>query len=589
VSTLDPNRLHRLIEVGRSLLGELDLDLVLERVLDAARDLTGARYAALGVLDPDHEELERFITRGVDPDTRARIGDLPRGHGVLGTLIRDPRPLRLTDVGAHPDSWGFPAGHPPMSTFLGVPIVIRGQAFGNLYLTEKEDGEFDETDEETMVVLADWAAIAISNAEAHRAVRGRRDDLERAVSGLEATTEIARAVGSETRLDRVLELIVKRGRGLVCARAMAILVQEGDEVVVTAVAGQLDNSILGTRLPVEESVSGQVLKTGRAERLADPGSRLRSGLATTLGAKAGLYVPLLHQGRALGVLNAFDRLEDGPEFDPDDQRLMESFAASAAVAIATAENAAAQALGRSIEAAEHERGRWARELHDQTLQELGALSVRLSSARRSGDLDVVHAIVDESLHAVSDATAGLRALINDLRPASLDQLGLEPALEGLAGRAREQNEVRVNLDVDLAYESGRESKRLAPELESAAYRLVQEALTNVLKHAGAEQVEVRVAEDERALSLSVRDDGAGFSTSSPTVGFGLLGMRERVSLVGGTIAIESSPGAGTTIGAELPVVRAGQAPPVDSAPSGSADAGRSGSPPAGAVGRLAKG
>jgi GAF domain-containing protein len=337
---LDPERLQRLMEVGRGIVGELDLDAVLNRVLEVACEMTGARYAALGVLDAGRQELERFVTRGIDEETGRAIGDLPRGHGVLGTLIRDPRPLRLADVGSHRDSWGFPSGHPPMTTFLGVPILIQGKAFGNLYLTEKYAGDFDKHDEETMLVLADWASIAVANAEAHGRLRARGAELERAIRSLEATIEIGRAIGAETRLERVLELVVKRGRALVHARAMAILVQDGGDVVVEAVAGELDRSFLGRRLALEESVSGQVLATRRPQRLADPVSRRRSGLATAVDARSGLYVPLLYRGEALGVLNAFDRLEDGPGFDAEDQRLLEAFAAAAAVAKATARSVA---------------------------------------------------------------------------------------------------------------------------------------------------------------------------------------------------------------------------------------------------------
>jgi signal transduction histidine kinase len=553
VTVLDQERLRRLIEVGRGLVAELDLDAVLEQVLDVACELTGARYAALGVLNDDRRELARFITRGIDDPTRRSIGDLPRGHGVLGTLIRDPRPLRLADVKRHADSWGFPAGHPQMTTFLGVPILIRGEAWGNLYLTDKPGGEqFDDQDEETMVVLADWAAIAVANAQAHSIVRGRRDELERAVTGLEATMEIARAVGAETQLDRVLELIVKRGRALVKARAMTVLVQEGDEVVVTALAGQIDASIMGMRLPLAESISGQVLRTGRAERLSDPRSRLRSGLATAVGANAGLYVPMLYRGRALGVLNAFDRLEGGPDFAAEDQRLMESFAASAAVAIATAQNAAAQGLRRSIEAAERERAHWARELHDQTLQDLAALSMRLSSARRQDDMDAVHGVIDQAMVDVRAAAVALRDVISELRPASLDELGLRPALEALVDRMRDVH----SLDVRLVYEAGEGDPRLAPEIENAAYRLVQEALTNVAKHAQAQTARVTVTESGHAVAVSVSDDGRGFSATAGTEGFGLLGMRERVTLVGGTLEIDSREGSGTTVWAGLPLARA---------------------------------
>src|SRR5205085_12542939 len=166
---LDAARLGRLIEVGRSLVSELDHDGVLDRVLATARELTGARYAALGILDEDRRELEQFITRGVDDETHRAIGELPRGRGILGVLIDDPRPLRLRDVGEHPRSYGFPPGHPPMHTFLGVPITIRGQAWGNLYLAEKAGGEeFSHDDELTAVVLADWAAVAIDNARLFR-------------------------------------------------------------------------------------------------------------------------------------------------------------------------------------------------------------------------------------------------------------------------------------------------------------------------------------------------------------------------------------------------------------------------------------
>ena len=162
---LDEHRLARLIDAGRGLLSELDLETVLDRLLQTAADLTGARYVALGVLDEGRRELARFLTRGIDEDTHRAIGDLPRGRGLLGVLIDDPRPLRLDDVGDHPRSYGFPPGHPPMRSFLGVPILIRGEAWGNLYLTEKAGGEpFAPEDEEAVVVLADWAAIAIENA-----------------------------------------------------------------------------------------------------------------------------------------------------------------------------------------------------------------------------------------------------------------------------------------------------------------------------------------------------------------------------------------------------------------------------------------
>ena len=225
------DKLRRLLEVGRALVSELDLETVLQRILDEAREITGARYVALGVLDEQRRELERFLTSGIDAETGRAIGEKPRGRGVLGVLIKDPRPLRLTDVARHPQSFGFPAGHPEMKTFLGVPILIRGQAWGNLYLTEKHAGaEFTEADEEAAVVLAQWAATAIDNARLYETSELRRVQAERAVLGLRAARDITDAIAGAGELDPVLELIVERGRALVDARTVLIMLREGDEL-----------------------------------------------------------------------------------------------------------------------------------------------------------------------------------------------------------------------------------------------------------------------------------------------------------------------------------------------------------------------
>src|SRR5829696_1763914 len=260
---MDSVRAGRLLDVGRSLIAELDPEAVLDQLLAVALELTGARYAAIGVLDDSREQLERFLTRGVDETTHRAIGDLPRGRGVLGVLIRDPRPLRLADVGAHPESYGFPLAHPPMHSFLGVPIVVHGEAWGNLYLTEKDAGEFTEDDEEAITVLADWAAIAIANSRLYRDVRRRNDELQRAIRGLETTTEIARALGGVTDLDRVLELVVKRSRALIDARATALGLIDGDDVVIAAVAGEGVEGTRGTRMPIEDSLVADALRDGR--------------------------------------------------------------------------------------------------------------------------------------------------------------------------------------------------------------------------------------------------------------------------------------------------------------------------------------
>src|SRR3954468_5489972 len=263
---MDEARLRRLLDVGRSLISELEPETVLQRLLDVARELTGARYAAIGVLDERREGLERFLTVGIDEDTHRQIGDLPHGRGVLGVLISDPQPLRLADVSAHPRSYGFPLAHPPMTTFLGVPIIIDGEAWGNLYLTEKASGEFTEDDEEAAVVLAGWAGIAIANARLYRDVRERRDELERTMRGLETMTEISRALGGVTDLDRVLELVVKRSRALLDARAAEITLLDGDEFILAAVAGEGMEGMKGTRLPVANSLAERAYRTGRLQR-----------------------------------------------------------------------------------------------------------------------------------------------------------------------------------------------------------------------------------------------------------------------------------------------------------------------------------
>jgi signal transduction histidine kinase len=550
-TTRDDHRLSRLIEVGRSLLSELDLDVVLDRVLETARELTSARFAALGILDERRRELAQFLTRGVDEATHRAIGDLPRGRGILGLLIEEPQPLRLADLGEHPRSYGFPPGHPPMRGFLGVPILIRGEAWGNLYLTEKAGGDFDQADEDAVVVLADWAAIAIENARLYRAVDARRAELERAVRGFEATATIARAVGGETDLARVLELIVKRGRALVEARDVLILLVEGDHLRAPAGAGSLSVPE-GLSLPLRDSPLAEMLAGPRAHRLADPERSLGVRLSQlgVPGAEAALMVPLVYRGTTLGALLAFDRLTGDVGFTRDDEQLLEAFAASAATAVATAKTVEADRLRKSLEAAEAERRRWARELHDETLQALGGLKVLLSGASRLDDAAAMREAMGQAVGHVAAEIDSLRALIAELRPPALDQLGLEPALASLVQRTEATSGLEIAADVRL----GGDEDRLAPELETTVYRIVQEALTNVVKHARARQVEVVVREAVGGVDVRVADDGAGLGAGARGGGgFGLVGMRERVEIAGGELHVEPRDGGGTVVRARLPI------------------------------------
>jgi signal transduction histidine kinase len=548
---LDEPRLRRILKIGTAVVSELDLESVLQAVLEEARDLTGARYAALGVLDDEHRELERFITSGASPEMHRAIGDLPRGRGVLGVLTTDPVPLRLADVGDHPRSFGFPVGHPPMRSFLGVPVVIRGRPWGNLYLTDKQTAPtFDADDEEAIVLLAAWAAIAIDNARAYQREQERRVELEQAVQGLEATTAIARALGGETDLDRVLELIAKRARALVDARGVLIVIRDGDELVVRSAAGELGAAVIGTRLPVEGSFAGDVLRSGRPERSSDVAARMRFGLADRIDARAGLLVPLVFHGQALGVLEVFDR-HDGHDFGDGDERLLLGFAASAATAVATAQSAASESLRRSLQSSERERQRWARELHDETLQQLAGLKLLLASARRDGRLERAQAAMGAAIAQLDTSIDDLRRLITDLRPAALDDLGLPPALEGLVERAAQTAGLQIALDVAVS------ATRPPAEVEDAAYRIVQEALTNVMKHAAATRVDIAVREADGRLELTVADDGIGLEPGRVGGGFGLIGIRERVELLAGQLELSAGERRGTVIRVRLPIAAPG--------------------------------
>jgi len=540
-----------LLAVGRALTSELDLDVVLDRILSTARELTGARYAAVGVLDERRRELAQFITSGIDDEAKAAIGALPHGRGVLGALIDDPVPLRLHEVSDHPRSYGFPLGHPPMRGFLGAPIVVRGEAWGNLYLTEKADGEdFDDEDLEAILVLARWAAIAVDNARLFRATEARRDELERAVSTMEATIDISLAVGGETELAPILELIVKRARALVQADALVILLRDGDRLVIAAHAGNA-HPPEGASIPIDGSSSGQALATLEPQRVADVTTGLLVSPAE-LGApdaRAALLVPLAFRGHGLGVLAAFDRIGSSIAFGAHDERALRSFAASAATAVVTARSVEEHRLRDTLASAEAERRRWARELHDETLQGLGALRLVLAASLKV-DAESGRGAVEGAIVQLEQEIMSLRAIIADLRPAALDELGLEPALRTLAARVAEREHLAITVELDLG------AARLPEPIETVAYRVTQEALTNVVKHARASGVTVHAALHAGTLSLTVTDDGVGISPGSPEPagGFGIVGMRERAILAGGTLSILAASGhAGTAVTLNVPV------------------------------------
>ena len=545
-TTLD--RLRVLVDAGIALSSELSLDALLQQLVEKAALLTGARYAALGVIDQSGTGLERFLTTGVDAETHAAIGDRPKGRGILGVLIREAKPLRLADLAADPRSVGFPPDHPPMRTFLGVPILLRGVAYGNLYLTEKDGGaEFTEDDEELIQLLAAQAAVAIENTRLY-------ETSTRWLRHLESLNEIGGALAGELELEPLLGLVARRLRSLVQARIVLIALPEtgGDRLRIAAADGEDSDAygIVGTGLELDASKTGRVLQRGRSERvdsvLDDP--EIDQQVARRLGVRSALYVPLIARGRPIGVVVVHDKLGPATTFGDEDLRLAESLAVRAATAVELSERVSRDTVRRVVEAQETERARLARELHDETGQALTSILLGLKSLDERVESAEGRAAVAELRELVVSTLQDVRRLAVELRPAALDDFGLVPAIERLLDTIAAQS----GLDVDLQSRLG--DRRLPAEAETALYRIAQEAMTNVLKHADARTVRVRLSPSESGVTLVVQDDGTGFDPAGVQDGsVGLIGMRERIALVGGRLTIESTEGAGTMLSAEVPV------------------------------------
>jgi signal transduction histidine kinase len=538
------SRLRALLEAVIGLNSELSLDALLQRLVEVAAKLTGAQYAALGVIDRSGLELERFLTTGIDSDRQALIGDLPRGRGILGALIRDATPLRLHDLAADARSVGFPPDHPPMSTFLGVPVMLRGVAYGNLYLTEKEGGEdFTEEDQELTMLLAGQAAVAIENARLYESstLWSRQ---------LESLNEVGNALATEMDLDRLLDLVARRLRELIDARLVTVLLPAGrDRLRFVAVAGEGGEELIGQTLSATDSKSGRVLGRTRSERvdsvLDDP--EVDQVVTRQFGARTGLWVPLIVRDHAIGVIAVHDKLGPDPRFSDSDLRLAETFASRAAVAADLSQRVARDSLRRVVSAQEGERRRLARELHDETGQALTSILLGLKPLEDSLAGDASSGAVANVRELVVATLRDVRRLAVELRPAALDDFGLVSALERLTETFAEQTGLAVD------FESALGSERLPGDTETALYRIVQESLTNVVKHAGAQRVSVSLTRKGGFVTAVIEDDGIGFdATSTRDDAFGLSGMRERVALLDGGFEVESSPGTGTTIAVEVP-------------------------------------
>ncbi len=540
------SRLRAVFEAGVAVTSELTLDAVLQRLVEVAAELTGARYAALGVIDRSGSQLERFITHGVDAETHAAIGTLPRGRGILGVLIREATPLRLHDLTEDPRSVGFPPGHPPMRAFLGVPILLRGVAYGNLYLTEKADGDnFTEDDQELVTLLAAQAAVAIENARLYEAsTRWSRQ--------LQSLNEVGNALATETDLMSLLDMVARRLRELVDARLVAVLLPAGeDELRIVAAAGERAGRLVGETVARSASKSGRVLERRRSERLdsviEDP--EVDQELMRRLAARSGLWVPLVARERLIGVLQVHDTLGSADaRFADDDLRLAETFAARAAVAVDLSERVARDALQRVVAAQELERRRLSRELHDETGQALTSILLGLKPLEEALANHPSRAALAELRELVVTALQDVRRLAVELRPKVLDDFGLVPALERLSETFAEQTGIRVEFSSAIPVD------RLPSEVETALYRVVQESLTNIAKHSHADRVSILLTRKQSSVAAVIEDNGDGFDAgSTQEEGFGLVGMRERLALMDGTLQIESSEGSGTTVVAEVPL------------------------------------
>jgi signal transduction histidine kinase len=538
------DRLRGLVDAGIALSSELSLDGLLQRLVETASELTGARYAALGVIDRSGQALERFLTTGIDPETHAAIGDLPRGRGILGVLIREGQTLRLHDIADDPRSVGFPRHHPPMKTFLGVPIRLRGVAYGNLYLTEKEGGgDFTEEDEELTQLLAAQAAVAIENARLY-------ESSTRWLRQLESMNEIGNALASELELEPLLALVARRLREFVDARLVLIALPSGGALRVAAAEGEGSYGVVGMELEFAGSKAGRVLERRRSERidsvLEDP--EVDQQAARRLGVHSALFVPLVARGRGIGVAIAHDKIGPDPSFSDDDLRLAETLTQRAAIAVDLSERVSRDAVRRVVEAQELERARLARELHDETGQALTSILLGLKPLEQAAETDETLAAVTSVRELVVSTLQDVRRLAVELRPSALDDFGLVSAVERLAQTFREQTGMHVDLEAQLGEE------RLPGEVETALYRIVQEALTNIVKHAEASRVSILLTRKDGSALAVVEDDGLGFDPGAARdEGVGLIGMRERMALVGGRLLIESSTGAGATLVAEVPL------------------------------------
>jgi len=519
-------RLRALLRANQAVIEHLDLPVVLRRIVEAGVELVGAEYGALGVISPDGG-LEQFIHVGIPDDAAAEIGHLPEGHGLLGALIDDPHAIRIPDLSADPRSVGFPAHHPPMHSFLGVPIRVRDEVYGNLYLSNQATGEFSEEDESLITALAATAGIAIENARLFAETHRRQ-------AWAAASAEITAALLSSDEVD-VFEILATRVLTLAEADVVWVLQATDDAGVMTVeTARGLDSeSIQGSRI----AIAGLLLD-GREPRLNDDSAGLKLSDNRELGPV--MAVPLVANGRTTGVL-LVGRLQQAPQFRHSDLELAADFAGQASVAI---ELASARSDRERVALLE-DRGRIARDLHDHVIQQLFAAGMELqtvagvTSPEIAGRLTQTVADIDASISHIRTVVFALSRPVAD-RNATVRHLIIDLANEVAPRLARTPN-VSFAGPVDLV---------IAGTLADDIIAVVREALMNIVKHARAENSAVELAVTDDEVQLRITDDGRGAQGS--TRRSGVDNLEQRALRRGGSMQFASDD-TGTRISWTVPI------------------------------------
>jgi len=539
-------KLHRLLDAVVVVASELSLPDTLQRITEMAAELSDAQYAALGVIGPDQRHLVEFINIGMGPHARATIGDLPSGKGILGLIISHPEPLRLADLRLHPASFGFPPNHPPMGTFLGVPIRVRSEVFGNLYLTEKRGGgEFTEQDEDLMVALAAAAGIAIENARLFEETRRRERWL---TASSEVTSRLLRgAEASETT-----QLVVDKAAEIVEADVAFLLLRDEttDQLTVLAAHGQQAEESVGQRYVLTGSLPGRLFVDGQTRPFdartpvlqAATAEAPSEGFAGFVG--PGLIVPLGSGGRVLGVL-AVGRDPEGPPFRDADVRMVHTFAGHAALALEFGQASA----DRQRLAIYEDRDRIARDLHDLIIQRLFAIGLGLQAV-------LPKVVQKDVVNKLSTYVDDLDETIHDVRKTIFSLQEPEERPSGLRGEiVRAVTRAAAILSYEPLLTMGGPLDSVVPDsLRPDLLAVIGEALTNVARHSQGRTAEVRVEVDTtaRRLTAVIEDDGVGPGPSD-TPGHGTVNMAFRAQRLGGSFALERAPKGGALLTWSVPL------------------------------------